>query len=519
MTVEAVHRFAYRQGPGKALFGGPIEIDDTVPTTALLPPAAARGGLGAPLPYGTVDLLNGAVHPHGRIGAAADRAGHLLLAAFGLQRREPSNRFNDHRPVASVRSKFPVHALTLSRHGAAYLDPYRHALVDLAVPYTALPVPRGDLDVVLAARYTDLPTPYGRLRAALGDLETGINVRSLLVAAELFGVRAELVLDAADAAACARMVRATGPGRWSAPVRVALRDVEPPAGGIPLPGGATGPGAYAALDGLLSDSSGHPSLDEADEVAGYRLTASAPPSAAQAPADADGAAQAAARPTPAVPGPLPGGTDGTAARPGPTWDRVLWNRTAGRVPGRLSGFSGRPTRLPEEALEEAVAWARVPAPTDTLAEVGRRVRLLVALQGVGGREPGYYEVADGDVRPVRHDPQVMVLLQEAFGYPMSPGTDCGLRHASMVWTCAVDVRALLDDLGPVAWSLLNLWCGWTAHGLQLAAAARGLYARPARSYDEFRVQRLAGLPRRTVPVFITVCGRSRFAEPMLDLRT
>ncbi|MFR9795079.1 hypothetical protein ACL02U_04105 [Streptomyces sp. MS06] len=542
MTVEAVHRFAYRQGPGKSLFGGPIEIDDAAATTALLPPLAARGGLGAPLPHGTSELLGGADHPHGRVGAhdPEDRAGHLLLAAFGLQRREPSNRFNDHRPVASVRSKFPVHALTLSRHGAAYLDPYRHALVDLDVPYAALPTPRGDLDVVLAARYTDLPTPYGRLRAALGDLETGINLRSLLVAAELFGARAELLLDSSEAAACARMVRATGPGRWSAPVRVALRDVVPPAGGCPLPGGAAGPGAYGALDALLADASAHPSLDEADEVAGHRLTAPAPRPEARAPGTRTGAVGVGGTGhATGGDGTFPGGgpiacgipgapagadaaagrRDGTGGPPAPRWDRVLWNRTAGRVPGRLSGFSGRPTRLPEEALREAVAWTRVPPPAEALVEVGRRVRLLVALQGVGDRHTGYHEVVDGEVRSVRREPRVMALLQEAFGYPMSPGTDCGLRHASMAWTFAVDVRALLDDLGPVAWSLLNLWCGWTAHGLQLAAAARGLYARPARSYDEFRVQRLAGLDRRTVPVFMTVCGRSRFAEPMLDLRT
>ncbi|MFJ5230366.1 hypothetical protein ACIQBJ_10770 [Kitasatospora sp. NPDC088391] len=497
MTDIGVRRFAYRQGPGKGLFGGAIDIDDSVPTTAALPPTAARGATGRPLPHGTADLLRAAPYPHGRIGAAAgDRTGHVLLTAFGLQRREPSNRFNDHRVVASVRSKFPVHAFTVSAAGAGYLDLYRHAVVDLALPAAEVPAPLGDLDVVLAARYTDLPTPYGQLRCALGGLETGINVRSLLVAAQLAGVPARLSLDGEDAAACARMIRAAGPGRWSAPVRVALSDPAVPGGGAPLPGGAAA--GFEALDGLLDAESGHPSLDEAALIDAHRFAARYPTAA-----------------------PAPGIPDATAAAapPGTGWDEVFWNRSAGRVPNRLSGFSGRPVRLPEAAATEFLAWSRVPAPSPELAEIGRRVRLLVALQDVGDRATGYYEATPDGLRPVREDPTVMTSLQAAFGYPISPGTDCGLRHASMVWTYAVDVAALIDDLGPAAWPLLQIWCGWTAHGLELAAAALGLYARPARSYDEFRVQRLADLPRRTVPVFMTVCGRSRFAEPMLDLRT
>ena len=503
-TDTGVRRFAYRQGPGKGLFGGAIEIDDSVPTTAVLPPTAARGSTGHPLPHGTTDRLRAAPYPHGRAGAATpgaaagDDAGHVLLTAFGLQRREPSNRFNDHRVVASVRSKFPVHVFTVSGSGAGYLDLHRHALVDLDVPAADVPAPLGDLDVVLAARYTDLPTPYGQLRCALGDLETGINIRSLLVAAELSGVRAQVSLDGADAAACARMIRATGPGRWSAPVRVALSGLAAPAGGRTLPGGGPAAAAFEAPDTLLAASSGHPSLDEAERINTHRFAARSP----------------LAPPAPGIP-PTTAGAASAATR----WDGVLWNRTAGRVPGRLSGFSGRPVQLPEAAVDEFLAWAAVPAPSPELAEIGRRVRLLVALQNVGDRPAGYYEAAPDGLRPVQENPGVMTALQAAFGYPISPGTDCGLRHAAMVWTYAVDVHALLADLGPHAWSLLQLWCGWTAHGLEMAAAALGLYARPARSYDEFRIQRLAGLPRRTVPVFMTVCGRSRFAEPMLDLRT
>jgi hypothetical protein len=113
----------------------------------------------------------------------------------------------------------------------------------------------------------------------------------------------------------------------------------------------------------------------------------------------------------------------------------------------------------------------------------------------------------------------MAALQPGFGQQPSPNTDSGMRHAAMVWVHSVDVGALLDDFGPSALGLLQLCLGWSVHGLCLAAAAHGLVARPARSFVEYHVQPLFGLRREETPVFMTVCGTSRFTEPMLDLRT
>jgi hypothetical protein len=497
MSMAEVGRFAFRQGPGRMRLAAPLEVDDTALTTAWLPPAAARGDGGSPLPLGTHRALAATPYPAGRVAPVpdAERLGHVLVTAFGLQRREPSNRFNDHRVVASVRSKFPVHVFTRAAARLSYLDLYRHALVD--VPGAAGDG-TGGVEVLLAARYTDLPTPYGRLRGALADLETGINLRSLYIAAQLYGVRARLALDGTDAAHLAARIRATGPGAWAVPVRVALDGVEPPPP-QPLPAAhqpGNQPGEQdAERDTLVEVDARHESLAETMAVARHRYSLTTPVGAA-------------------VPGiPDVTGPDGTS------WATVLWRRSAGRVPDGLHGFSAYPAPVDTACLDACLAWAHGPAPAGILDEVARRMRLDVALARVGDLPTGVYRTAGCAVVSDGTDPAVMHRLQDGFGYPPSPDTDVGVRHAAMVWVWSVDVPALLSDLGPAAWSLAQLWCGWAAHGIGLACAAHGLFARPARAYDEYHVQRVLRLPRPVLPAFMVVSGHARFAEPMLDLRT
>ncbi|MEZ0090957.1 hypothetical protein [Streptacidiphilus sp. EB129] len=513
MTTTDVRLFAYRQGPWRAVLNEQPHVDDTVPTTATLPPATARGTSGRPLPSGTHMLLSGARYPQTpALPATAavpdgDRLGHLLVAALGLQRREPSNRFNDHRAVPSVRSKFPVHAFVLAPDGSsAYLDLYRHALVDLpgrvaagGDPGRLLPPP-GDVTVLLAARYADLPTPYGRLRCALGLLELGINLRGLHIAADLLGVRVRLRPDGADISAGGRLVAAGGPGAWSPPLVMTLEGVGPLHASGPLPGAAgSGPPRYAVEDARLLQESGHPSILEAIGIT----------------APLTGLTCSAAEPIPGIPD-LPPRDTGTARH---RWDEVLWNRSAGRVPATLSGFSARPTVLGEDCLTDMLAWGGLPAPGPLLAEVGRRMRTSVALQRTAGLPTGQYTAVEGRLALDRADAGLLRELQDGFGYPLTPSVDCGLRHANAMWVLSADLDGILDDFGPAGWSLLQMWCGWTAQGLVTAAAAHGLFARPARSFEEFRMQRVLNLPRNLLPVFTVTCGRSRFAEPMLDLRT
>lgn len=519
ITTSDVRLFAYEQGPWRGRLDRHPRIDHTVPTTAAVPPAAARGTDGRLLPYGTHRLLAGARYPQlpalpagaaGAAGAAGERLGHLLVAAVGLQRREPSNLFNDHRAVASVRSMFPVHLFVVAPDGSTgYLDLYRHALVDLPVrvapdgDLAGLLPAAGDVTVLLAARYTDLPTGYGELRCTLGLLELGVNLRALHVAADLLDVRVRLRLDGTDTSAAGRLVAGSGPGAWSPPLVMTLEGVGPVPPSAPLPGGtrSTPPpdaDGYRQEDVRLAQDSADASLRKAASVTASLTELACP----------------AAEPVPGVPELQV--RDAAGAQP--SWAGTLWNRSAGRVPAVVSGFSARPAVLGEDCLADMLAWLNQPAP-EPLAEVGSRVRTTVALQRMAGLPTGRYSVVAGELEPEQADAGLMQELQDGFSYALTPAIDCGLRHANAMWVFSADIDGILAEFGPAGWPLLQMWCGWSAHGLSTAAAGHGLFARPARSFDEFRLQHVMGLPRHVLPVFSVTCGRSRFAEPMLDLRT
>lgn len=517
MTTAEVRLSAYLQGPWRGVLGAFGGVDDSraaaadeSSTTANVPPAAARGLDGVPLPSGTFGLLAQAPYPQTPAlpdTPAEHRLGHLLVAALGLQRREPSNRFNDHRTVASVRSMFPVHVFVLSADGAlAYVDLYRHALINLPGKVTAdgnfaalLPA-AGNATLLLAGRYTDLPAGYSVLRSPLCLLELGIALRSLHVAADLVDVRLQVRFEGAAARAADLLLAETGPGVWTPPLVVNVDGVAPTCASGPLPGAVrTEAAQFAEADLMLNERSLGDSV-RADRAAAALLV------------DLSRAPVAPVRGTPES-------SAGTLRTAPPSWSEVLWNRTAGRAPAHIGGLSVRPAVLGEECLAEMLDWLGRPAPAGVLAEVGGRVRVTVALQRLAGLTAGRYTWTGGRLELDSAEPGLMQQVEDGWGYPLTAFRDCGLRHANAMWVFSADVDAILDEFGPVGWSLLQLWCGWVSHGLASAAAVHGLFARPARSFDEFRLQYALGLPRELVPAFTVTCGRSRFAEPMLDLRT
>jgi hypothetical protein len=186
----------------------------------------------------------------------------------------------------------------------------------------------------------------------------------------------------------------------------------------------------------------------------------------------------------------------------------------------LWGFAFQPAPVPAATLSALLAWATVPPPSPLPADLADRLRTRVILRGVTGVADGVYRLhpASGTLTLQRKDSRVFAAAQAGFGQPPAPDTDSGLRHAALAFVVSADVDGLLADLGPVGLSLVNLWCGWTSHGLCLAAAAAGLAARPARSYDEHTLAMLLDLPPGELPVFLTVCGHSRLTGPALDLR-
>jgi hypothetical protein len=504
LTPDAARRFAYRQGPGKRLLHEQNQVDDAAPTTALLPPPHARGASGLPLPSGGHAALAAIPFPAAgpRPGACDDtveRLGRILLAAFGLQRREPDQLYADHRAVASGRAKYPVHVFVVDRETLRYLDVYRHALID--VPHAPRCADDDALHIVLAARYSDLPAAYGRLRFAVCEAELGIAMRSLSVAADVFGVR--LTVEPVSSACLAdRAPSCAGPGVWSASVTLRPHGLGPLPRSRTVPGAVGGPVGGGERDRLLESVMSDSSVAESAAVSAARRTLPA-----GSVADTIGQARGLPDRAPATPTPL-------------SWSDVLWRRSSGRVSGGRYGFALRPAPVPRATLDSLLAWAAVPAADGAVAAVGRLVRTTLVLRAIEGLADGVYRLGD-DGRPhlLRADARALARLEPGFARPSSPTTDIGLRHAAVFWVHSAATGRLLDEFGPGGLALLNLWCGWTIHGLCLAAAAAGLIARPARSYDEHHLQPLLVLEGEEFPVFTIVCGTPRFTSPMLDLRS
>jgi hypothetical protein len=502
ISAQDVLRFAVSQGPGR---DAAAEEDGPQPplTTSFgtLPERVATDRM-VRLAWGTVDLLEDAAFP-GPCGldppSDALRWQHAMVMAFGLQHREPSNLFNDHRSCASVRSKFPVHAFVHTARRAWLLDVYRHGLlpVDDACPVVPSDEP---ISIALAGRYTHLPSLYGRLRGPLTELELGISLRSLWVALDVFGLSGELHLPGLDAGRLMGQLGLDPPGQWSAPLSVAI-DHDPCSPGERAPA----PSAPAAwpdpVPQTTTDWSGRddPTLVEAVAVNRASLATAHPASDCRL---------AGAR---AIPTGVATGAD--------SWGEVLWQRSAGRMPRHLSGFSGRRTPVPASAVNDAVAWLQVPPPAPVLAEVGQRLTVTACIQDADGFATGHYRLELQGLRLVHADASLPARMERCYGNGQGPSVGCALRHANMVWLLSADVAALVDAFGPGAWTLAQQACGWMAHGLCLSAAAHRLYARPSRAFDDGALRPLVGLAASEMVLLSIVSGMARFTEPTLDLRS
>jgi len=494
--VDEVLRYAFSQGPGRDLVAPPDSSLRPLTTTfGTLPDAVATDRI-APLVWGTVDLLDDTRYPdqYAPSGLATEeRVQHALVMAFGLQHREPSNLFNDHRACASVRSKFPVHAFVHTAERAWLLDAYRHGLLPIGDACPRYPTDEA-VSVALAGRFTHLPSPYGRLRGPLTELELGISLRSLWVALEVFDLAGELRLPGVGARRLMTQLGLDRTGQWSVPLTVAVNP--------PVPAPATSPTTAFGGD---DDNDGDPTLDEV--VAVNRMSLGV---AGGDGADATrGAAQA-----------IPGGVSAGAR----SWSEVLWQRSAGRMARGLAGFSGRRHRVATAAVTDAVAWLALPPPTPVLAEIARRITVTVCLQDAAGFATGQYRLDRGTDTPprlqlVHADPQLPARLEACYGHGTGLQVGCAVHQANMVWLLSLDVGAVVDAVGAGGWTLAQYACGWMAHGLCLSAAAHGLYARPNRAFDDVLLQPVIDMAPGELVLLSVVSGVGRFVEPMLDLRS
>ena len=452
------------------------------PDTHVMPSAlAVADGTRSTLPHGTVHLLDRTPYPAGRVEPQASALAHALVTAFGPLRREPDNPYNDHRCYASARCLFPVQVFLNERERWRLLEPERHALVELA---DAAPVDRPGT-IALTGRYTRIPAAYKWFRGSLVNIELGIVLRALCTGLDLFGLTGTLRLPDVHSPDLLAELGLTPNWEWSLPLTVEVGD-------RPQRNRTMAARPQAAIAELPSE----PAM--ADLVRANRTQeftdapASMPPSVPPSAAQATGAS---------------------------SWAQLLWNRTSGRMPRGLHGMSGRRSQVPAEALSDAVSWLSVPPPGETLGAVYDAVTVTGVVQSVDGHADGVYRAKAGAAALHHEDRTAAAKLEEVYGYGLTPGNGCDIRHASMIWFFSVRPRELVERFGPSAWSAIQYASGWATQGICLAAAAAGLFARPVRAFKEIPTQHILGLEPEEMIVLTVVVGTPRYATGvLLDLR-
>ncbi|MEU2075648.1 nitroreductase family protein [Streptomyces sp. NPDC013489] len=475
------------------------------PDTHVPPPPPRGGGPRRALPLGTHDRLAAlpypAPPPRGVPGPGAaepvgDRLGRALVTAFGPQRREPENPYNDHRPYASPRCLFPVHAFVDGGAGMPWrlLEPDRHALTG---------TPAGPVgNVLLTGRYTTVPPAYQWFRGSLIAIELGFVLRALTLGLELFDVPARLRLPGPDAHALLPALGLDDAWAWSLPFVVELDD----GGGARADGGG----------GVPVDGGGGASAGEAGPVPAppARLARTDPALAELIRVNREQTYDSAPAPlTTAVPAGL--GPSATV----PDWAELLWRRHSGRMPRALHGMSGRRRDVPAEALDSAARWLSVPPPGPELTAAFEAMTVTAVVRGVEGRADGVHRLRDGAARLLRADATAPERLEEQYGYGVSPVNGCGIRHAPLTVFLSVRTRELFERLGTAGWGAVQHAAGWAAHGLCLSAAASGLFARPVRAFKEIPTQRVLGLdPDEMIVLSVVVGVPQDTGGALLDLR-
>ncbi|MEV7565039.1 nitroreductase family protein [Streptomyces tanashiensis] len=455
------------------------------PDTHVPPPPPRGGGPRGALPAGTHDRLAALPFPAvppvtpDAAGPDGDRLGRALVTAFGPRRREPENPYNDHRPYASPRCLFPVHAFVDGGAGMPWrlLEPDRHAL-------TGTPAAPAR-NVLLTGRYTSVPPAYQWFRGSLVAIELGFVLRSLSLGLELFGVPARLRPPGPDAHTLLPALGLDDAWAWSLPFVVELD------GAGPAPG-AGGPAPEPPAHLGRTD----PALAALIHVNRAQTYGSAPAPLTTA---------------------VPEGLGPSAVVP--DWAELLWRRHSGRMPRALHGMSGRRARVPAEALDSAARWLSVPPPGPELAAAFAALKVTAVVQGVDGRTDGVHRLREGAAHLLRADPTAPERLEERYGYGVSPVNGCGIRDAPLTVFLSVRTRELFERLGPAGWGAVQHAAGWAAHGLCLSAAASGLFARPVRAFKEIPTQRVLGLdPDEMVVLSVVVGVPQPTGGALLDLR-
>ncbi|MFF5571433.1 nitroreductase family protein [Streptomyces luteogriseus] len=462
------------------------------PDSHVPPPPPRPAGPATVLPPGTTARLSALPYPHVPAPggpASADALAHALTTTFAPLRREPENPYNEHRPYASPRCLFPVHAFVGDGGAWRLLEPTRHTLTG---PGTGTPT-----RIALTGRYTAIPSAYQWFRGSLVAIETGMVLRALSLGLELFGTPASLTPPTADGPELLRELGVEQTWEWSLPWLVELDEPH-----------GTGHVTTSFKETPVPD--GDPSLTDVVRIDRAQ---------GRVPRGAGNCATSPPQPAPvttAVPPTLPNSPHT------PTWSDLLWHRHSGRMPRALHGMDSAKclTPLPTRTLTTALAWLGVPPPHPMLAAAFDAVTVTAVVQHIDGHTPGIHRVHDGTAHLLRQDPTAPAGLEANYGYGLTPVNGCGIANAPLTVFFSVRPRELFARFGPAGWSAAQHACGWAVHGLCLAAAAEGLFARPVRAFKEIQTKEVIGLGEDETIVLSAVVGVPReTGGAVLDLRT
>ncbi len=455
-------------------------------TTHRHPPDPPLTKFGQALPAGTAELLAGVPFPHGQAPSATASIERVLAATFGVQFMDELNPYPLHRGYASPRCLYPVEVFRGSASGWSLLDPEGHRLASLR--RTAAGTQNRDTKLLLIGRYTRIPQGYQWFRGSLVNLELGFVLRALAHSLGVFQLQASVQWPGLEDDGWLAELGLQPTWEWSLPVLVEVPG--------PTQAAASEPGrGVPSAPNIGTPAAPEPAL--ADVVAVNREQR---------------------RPGPEVilPTGIPTTLSDTA--PAQTWAEVTWRRNSGRMPRGMLGMGGMPGPVPGAALTDAIAWLSEPPPDPQLAAVSRASTWTVVTQKIQGYPDGIYRIRAGEAVLQRPDDTLARQLEAQYGYPLGPDVGCDVRHAAMLWFITVKPRQLYAEFGPSAWTWAQYAAGWAGHGLTVAAAAWGLFARPVRAFQEIATQQILDLGVEENITLAAIIGRPRDHHDVLDIR-
>lgn len=188
--------------------------------------------------------------------------------------------------------------------------------------------------------------------------------------------------------------------------------------------------------------------------------------------------------------------------------RLAARRSSGLGP---RGLSADPRPLPEGTVTVLAEAAHRP-PTGSPANwPGLRHRAVAAR--VAGLAEGLYALDGGTARPLG-DGTTMEAVQQAFSYPRDKLDVAGMNIG---WVITADVAAAARAGGVDAYRRLLVGAGAVGQHVGSAAAAAGLFCRPARSVHEAHLEAAVAAPAAEDFLYLLLIGRSRPRDFAYDL--